>query len=164
MIQMNGPASSIPPGSPGGPAPTFRLGKLQAAAPILCGLLVGTALVYVVLEATGERMTAGELWSCLSAAVIASVVVPALPPNYGIELTHNRLVLLGNRRREIEWREITGLEIRKTAGIRTIVASVTDGRRIPLRAPMSLLDRNFDHKAQTLTNWWAARRGGPDGV
>jgi hypothetical protein len=109
-------------------------------------------------------MTSEEVWSCLSAVVIASVVVPALPSRYGVKLTHNCLVVLGNRRREIAWRDIIGLEIRKAAGIRTVVVAVSDGRRIVLRAPMSLLDRRFDHKVQVLTDRWAAGRGGPDGA
>ncbi|MFJ2832199.1 hypothetical protein ACIPC1_32340 [Streptomyces sp. NPDC087263] len=162
---MSGPASPFPPGDSGGrPALTFRLGALQVAAPILGGLLAGTALANVLLVVTaGEYMTSGELRSCLSAVVIASLVVPALPSRYGVELTHNWLVVLGNRRREIAWRDIIGLEIRKTAGIRTVIVVVADGRRILLRAPMSLLDRRFDHKAQILTDWWVAGRGGPYG-
>jgi hypothetical protein len=109
-------------------------------------------------------MTSEELRSCLSAAVIASVVVPALPPRYGVELTPNWLVLRGNRRREIAWRDIIGLEIRRTVGIRRVVVSVADGRRIVLRAPMSFLDHRFDHKVQVLMDWWAVGRGGSGGV
>ncbi|GAA5702546.1 hypothetical protein [Streptomyces avermitilis] len=164
MIQMNGPTGSLPPSGAGGAAPAFRLGALQIAAPILGGLVAGTALAYVLVEATGGHMTAGELWSWVSATVIASVVVPSLSPRYGVELTHNQLVLLGGGRRKIAWQDIVGMEIRKTAGIRTVVVQVSDGRRTPLRAPMSLLDRGFDDKAQVLTGWWAARRGGPDRV
>ncbi|MFD9324135.1 hypothetical protein ACFWDQ_42010 [Streptomyces sp. NPDC060053] len=161
---MNDPAGSFPPSGVGGATPTFRLGALQIAAPLLGGLLVGTALAYVLVEATGGHMTAGELWTCVSAGVIASVVVPSLPPRHGVELTHSRLVVLGGGRREIVWQDIIGLEIRKTLGIRTVVVQVSDGRRIPLRAPMSLLDRGFDDKARTLADWWTARRGGPDRV
>ncbi|MGW0874478.1 hypothetical protein ACWD3Z_28945 [Streptomyces sp. NPDC002740] len=158
---MNDPAGSIPPSRLAGPAPTFRLGALQIAAPLLCGLLVGTALAYVLVEATGGHMTAGELWTCVSAGVIASVVVPVLPPRQGVELAHGRLVLLGGGRREIAWQDIIGMEIRKTLGVRMVVVQVSDGRRTALRAPMSLLDRGFDDKVQVLTDWWTARRGGP---
>ncbi|WP_149825551.1 hypothetical protein [Streptomyces tailanensis] len=130
---------------------------------MLGGLLVGTALVYVLLAVTGERMTAGELWSCVSAALLANAVLPLLSPSYGVELTDSRLVIRGAGRREIEWRDVTGLEVRRTVGVRTVVVSVSDGRRIPLRAPTSLLDRRFDDRARVLTDWWTARRGGkPD--
>lgn len=135
---------------------------MQAGALILSGCLGGTALVYVLLEATGEHMTAGELWSCLSAAVFASVAVPLLPPHYRVELNDDCLVLLGSGRREIAWRDVIGVEIRKAAGNRTVMVRVADGRRIPLRAPMSFLDRRFDDKARVVTDWWTARRGAPD--
>ncbi|EKX60532.1 hypothetical protein [Streptomyces ipomoeae] len=137
---------------------------MQVGALILSGLLGGTALVYLLLEVTGEHMTAGELWSCLSVAVFASVVVPALPPHYRVELHDHCLVLLGSGRREIAWRDIIGVEIRKIAGLRTVVVLVSDGRRIPLRAPTPFLDRRFDDKVKILTDWWTARRGGPGGV
>lgn len=161
---MNGPAGPLPPTSAGGAAPTFKLAAVQIAVPVLGGLLAGTALVYVLLAATGERMTAGELWVCVSAAVVASAALPLLPPSYGVELADSRLVIRGAGRREIEWRDITGLEIRRSVGVRTVVVSVTDGRRIPLRAPMSFLDRRFDDKVKVLTEWWTARRGGPEGA
>ncbi|MEI5524312.1 hypothetical protein WB401_24520 [Streptomyces brasiliscabiei] len=74
------------------------------------------------------------------------------------------LVLLGSGRREIAWRDITSVEVRKTAGIRTVFVRVTGGRRIPLRAPMSFLDRRFDVKVKILTDWWTARRSGPEDV
>ncbi|MFC9845549.1 hypothetical protein ACFWFF_08525 [Streptomyces sp. NPDC060223] len=161
---MNGPARPFPPGNPGGPAPKFLLGVLQIAATTLGGLLAGTALANVLLLVTvGEYMTAEELRLCLSSVVIASVVCPVLPPRFGVELTPNWLVVRGNRRRQIAWRDIIGLEIRKTAGIRTVIVAVSDGRRIVLRAPMSLLDRRFDHKVQVLMDWWVAGRGGPGG-
>ncbi|MFE9765766.1 hypothetical protein ACFYPC_14760 [Streptomyces sp. NPDC005808] len=138
---------------------------LPVGALSLGSLLAGTALTNVLLAVTaGEYMTSEELRSCLSAAVIASIVFPFLPPHYGVELTPNSLVVLGNRRREIAWRDIIGLEIRKTAGIRTVIVAVSDGRRIVLRAPMSLLDRRFDHKIQVLTDWWVAGRGGSGGL
>lgn len=161
---MNGPADPFSPSSPGGRAPTFKQGAVQATAILLCGFLGGTALLYVLLEFTGEHMTAGELWWCLSAAVFASVAVPALPPHYRVELNDHCLVLLGSGRREIAWRDITSVEVRKTAGIRTVFVRVTGGRRIPLRAPMSFLDRRFDVKVKILTDWWTARRSGPEDV
>ncbi|MFJ7062719.1 hypothetical protein ACIQVA_34370 [Streptomyces microflavus] len=137
---------------------------VQATAFLLGGFLCGTALAYLLVAATGGHMTAAELWSCLSAAVVASVLVPALPPHYRVELNDHCLVLRGGGRREIPWRDIIGLEIRKTVGIRMVVVQVSGGRRIPLRAPMSFLDRGFDNKAKVLTDWWGVRRGGPEGV
>ncbi|MGW7613492.1 hypothetical protein ACWGKW_40875 [Streptomyces sp. NPDC054766] len=137
---------------------------MQAATVLLGGFLCGTTLAYLLVEATGGHVTAAELWSCLSAAVVASAVVPALPPHYRVELNDNCLVLRGGGRREIAWRDIIGLEIRKTVGIRTVVVQVSGGRRIPLRAPMSFLDRDFDDKARVLTDWWTIRRGGLDNV
>lgn len=104
----------------------FRLGPAQVAAPVLGGLLVGTALVCVLLAVTGERMTAGELWSCVSAALLASAALPLLSPSYGVELTDSRLVIRGAGRREIEWRDVTGLEVRRTVG-------GPDGRRLGVR-------------------------------
>ncbi|MEU1404820.1 hypothetical protein ABZ471_21050 [Streptomyces sp. NPDC005728] len=157
---MNGPSGPLTPSSAGGAAPTFRLRVVQTAAPVLGGLLVGTALAYVLVAATGGHMTAGELWACVSAAMLASVVVPVLPPHYRVELSDDFLVLRGGGRRDIAWRDIIGLAVRKTAGVRTVVVHVSDGRRIPLRAPVSLLDRRFDDKAQVLMDWWAARRDG----
>lgn len=68
--------------------------------------------------------------------MIASATFPILPPHHKVELTDSRLVIRGNGRRELEWRDIAGMEIRKTAGIRTVIVPVTDGRRISLRAPM----------------------------
>ncbi|MGW1722405.1 hypothetical protein ACWCQK_05620 [Streptomyces sp. NPDC002306] len=137
---------------------------MQATGLLLGSFLCGTALAYLLVEATGGHMTAAELWSCLSSAVVASAVVPALPPSYRVELNDNCLVLRGSGRREIAWRDIIGLEIRKTVGIRTVVVQVSDGRRIPLRAPMSFLDRGFDDKANVLRDWWTARRGRPECV
>ncbi|MEV6181724.1 hypothetical protein [Streptomyces sp. NPDC052015] len=161
---MNGPAGSLAPSSAGGAASTFRLGVVQTAAPVLGGGLVGTVLTYVLVAATGGRMAAGELWTWVSAAMLASVVVLVLSPHYRVELSDNFLILRGGRRRDIAWRDIIGIEVRKTAGVRTVVVHVSDGRRIPLRAPMSLLDRRFDDKAQVLVDWWTARRGSPDRV
>ncbi|MFE0454437.1 hypothetical protein ACFW2D_24785 [Streptomyces sp. NPDC058914] len=161
---MDDTAGPLPPSSASGAAPTFRLGVIQIAAPLLGGMLVGTALAYVLVAATGGRMTEGELWAFVSAGVFASVVVPALPPHHRVELDDDCLVLHGGVRRDIAWRDVMGLEVRKTAGIRTVVIRVSDGRRIPLRAPMSLLDRRFDEKVQILTDWWTARGGGPDRV
>ncbi|MFE1891733.1 hypothetical protein [Streptomyces microflavus] len=163
VIHMNAPAGPFPPG-PHGLVPTFKLGMVQATAFLLGGFLCGTALAYLLVEVTGGHMTAAELWSCLSAAVVASVVVPALPPHYRVELNDNCLVLRGGGRREIPWRDIIGLEIRKTVGIRTVFVQVSGGRWIPLRAPMSFLDRGFDNKAKVLTDWWGVRRGGPEEV
>lgn len=159
---MHSTADPLPPSSASGSGPIFRLGVMQTAAPVLVGGLVGTALAYVLVAATGGRMTAGELWAWVSAAVVASVVVPPLPPHYRVELHDDCLVVRAGGRRDVAWRDIIGLEVRKTAGVRTVVVQVSDGRRIPLRAPMSLLDHRFDDKAQVLTGWWAARRGGPD--
>ncbi|MER0429885.1 hypothetical protein ABR748_37805 [Streptomyces microflavus] len=161
---MNSPVGPLAPSSTGGAAPTFRLGVVQTATPLLGGGLVGTVLAYVLVAAAGGRMTAGELWTCVSAAMLASVVVPVLPPHYRVELSEDFLVLHGGRHRDIAWRDIIGLEVRKTAGVRTVVVHMSDGRRVPLRAPMSLLDRRFDDKAQVLMDWWTARRVGPDRV
>ncbi|MFD5575209.1 hypothetical protein [Streptomyces cadmiisoli] len=161
---MSGPVGPLAPSSAGGAAPTYRLGVVQIAAPVLGGLLVGTVLAYVLVAASGGRMTAGELWACVSAAMLASVVVPVLPPHYRVQLSEDFLVLHGGRRRDIAWRDITGVEVRKTAGVRTVVVHMSDGRRIPLRAPMSLLDRRFDDKVQVLMDWWTAHRSGTDRV
>ncbi|MET9622775.1 hypothetical protein ABZZ37_18745 [Streptomyces sp. NPDC006464] len=161
---MNSPTHPLAPSSAGGAAPAFGLGVVQTAAPLLGGGLVGTVLAYVLVPATGGRMTAGELWTWVSAAMLASVVVPVLSPHYRVELSDDFLVLRGGRRRDIAWRDIIDLEVRKTAGVRTVVVHVSDGRRIPLRVPMSLLDRRFDDKAQVLMDWWTARRVGPDRV
>ncbi|MEU6878932.1 hypothetical protein [Streptomyces sp. NPDC046712] len=137
---------------------------MQSIALLLGSFLCGTALAYLLVEATGGHMTAAELRSCLSVAIVASVVVPALPPHYRVELNDDFLVLRGDGRREIAWRDIIGVEIRKTVGIRTVAVHVSGGRRIPLRAPMSFLDRGFDDKAKVLTEWWTARRGSPEGL
>jgi hypothetical protein len=110
------------------------------------------------VAATGGRATAGEVWTWVSTTVLASVVVPVLSPHYRVELSDNFLVVRGSGHRDIAWRDIIGLEVRKTAGVRTVVVHVSDGRRIPLRAPISLLDRRFDDKAQVLVDWWTARR------
>jgi hypothetical protein len=132
---------------------------VQIAAPVLGGLLVGTVLAYVLVAAGGGRMTAGELWTCVSAALLASVVVPVLPPHYRVQLSDDFLVLRGGVRRDIAWRDIVGIEVRNTVGVRTVVVQVSDGRRIPLRAPVSLLDRGFDDKAQVLMDWWTRAPG-----
>ncbi|WP_328936422.1 hypothetical protein OG288_01410 [Streptomyces tauricus] len=161
---MNGPAGPLATGSAGGAAPAFRLGVVQIAAPVLGGGLGGTVLAYVLVAAEGGRMTAGELWMWVSNAVLASVVVPALVPQYRVELSDSFLVLRGGGRRDIAWRDIIGIEVRKTAGVRTLVVYVSDGRRIPLRAPMSFLDSRFNDKAQVLMDWWTARRGDTDRV
>ncbi|MER5720018.1 hypothetical protein [Streptomyces sp. NPDC002132] len=161
---MNGPAGPLASSSVGGTAPAFRLGVVQIAAPVLGGSLGGTVLGYVLVAAEGGHMTAGELWTWVANAMLASVVVPALVPQYRVELSDDFLVLRGGGRRDIAWRDIIGIEVRKTAGVRTLVVHVSDGRRIPLRAPMSFLDRRFDDKAQVLMDWWTAHRGGPDRV
>ncbi|MEU9671847.1 hypothetical protein AB0E25_41415 [Streptomyces bobili] len=161
---MDGSTRPLAPGHASGATPTFRLGIVQMAVPLLCGGLVGTALAYVLVVATGGSMTAGEVWTWVSAAVLASVVVPVLPPHHRVELSDTFLVLHGNRRRNIAWWDITGLQVRKTAGVRTVVVHVSDGRRTTLRAPMSLLDPRFDDKAQALMDCWTARRGAPDRV
>ncbi|MFG3268551.1 hypothetical protein [Streptomyces bobili] len=159
---MDGSARPLAPGNAGDATPTFRLALVQMAAPLLVGALVGTAFAYVLVAATGSSMTAGELWAYVSAAILASMVVPALPPHYRVEIRGTGLVLHGNRRRNIAWRDITGLQVRKTAGVRMVVVHTVDGRRTTLRAPMSLLDPRFDDKAQALVACWTARRGDPD--
>ncbi|MEU4272858.1 hypothetical protein [Streptomyces sp. NPDC026092] len=147
--------------APDGPAPTFKVGTIRTTALLMGSLLCGTALAYLLVEATGGHMTEAELRSCLSAAVIASAVFPLLPPHYRVELDDNGLVLHGDGRREIAWRDITSLEIQKTAGIRTVVVHMSGGRQTVLRAPTSFLDSGFDDKVKVLTDWWTAHRGGP---
>ncbi|MFC8490404.1 hypothetical protein ACFUJU_06295 [Streptomyces sp. NPDC057235] len=148
----------------GSAAPAFRPGAVRIAAPLLGGGLVGIASAYVLAAATGTRLPVGELWTWVPAAVLAGVVVPVLSPQYRVELGADFLVLHGGRRRDIAWRDVIGLEVRKTVGVRTVVVHVSDGRRTPLRAPMSFPDRRFDDKTRLLVDWWTARPGGPDRV
>ncbi|MFI1442081.1 hypothetical protein [Streptomyces fructofermentans] len=162
MIQMNDPVGFHSPAGAGGAPHVFRLGVVQIAAPVLGGGLASIVLAYVLVGASGGRPTSGELWTWVSATLLATVVVPVLPPHHRVELRDDCLVIRGGGRREIAWRDVIGMEVRRTAGVRTVAVHVSDGRLITLRAPMSLLDRGFDDKAQVLMGWWTARRSGAD--
>lgn len=137
---------------------SFRLGTLQLVLPVLLGLLAGTALLYGGLAFTAQPMDLGELGGCVVAAILASAVVAFLYRRHGVSLTDDALVILGDRRRQVPWTDILRLEVQRTWGVSRVAVYTVDGRSAMLRAPMSLFDRDFPHKAQALIQRWQGSR------
>ena len=131
----------------------------QLAVPAFAGLVGGTLILYAYFAIAGPPLTSGELRTYSSSVVLGSVVLALFPPRYGVKLTHERLIVHGNRRREIPWSDITSMEIRKSGGVRNIEVSLLDGHRITLRAPMPFLDPQFEEKYKTFIDWWTSHRG-----
>ncbi|WP_455356752.1 hypothetical protein [Streptomyces sp. SYSU K217416] len=140
------------PRSPDGEV-TFRLSALQIALPVLVGTLVGSGLVYAAMAATSSPIQSTELINCLAAAAIATVVTPLLSRRYGVSLTGDVLIVLGDRRSQIPRDAIHGLEVRSTLGVRQVSIILKSGGRTSLRAPMSFADRRFEDKVRILDDW-----------
>ncbi|WP_416974443.1 hypothetical protein [Streptomyces sp. 4F14] len=138
---------------------SFKPAARQLVAPVLLGCLTATALLYAGLAASGDPMGAGELGQMLLAATAACAVVVSTAKGYGVSLTEEALVV-GGRHRPIPRADIHRLEVQRSLGVSRIAVYTADGRRTMLRAPMSFLDREFEHKAGVITAWW---QGGSQG-
>jgi len=149
---LNRPGLPAVPRSPGAEV-TFRLGTLQIALPVLVGTLVGSGLVYAASAATSSPMQPSELIQCLVAAAIATVVIPLLSRRYGVTITRDVLIVLGDRRSQIAREDVHGIEVRSTLGVRQVSIILKSGGRASLRAPMSLADRRFEEKVRILDDW-----------
>ncbi|MFD3584849.1 hypothetical protein [Streptomyces sp. NPDC058683] len=147
------PSEPSPAQPPSGTV-SFRLGTLQLALPVLLGFLVGTALLYGGLAFTAQPMELRELGQCLTAAAVAGAVVPFLHRRHGVSLTEDALVVLGERSLRIPWADIRHLEVRRSWGVSHVAVHTADGRRRVLRAPISLLDGEFDRKARIIVERW----------
>ncbi|WP_181804622.1 hypothetical protein [Streptomyces shenzhenensis] len=132
---------------------SFKLGTLQLVLPVLLGSLTATALLYVGLAFTSDPMGIGELRQLLLTAVVAGAVVALAYRGHGVSLTEEALVFQGDRRRRIPRTDIIRLEVRRTLGVSRVAVHTVDGRHTMLRAPMSFMDREFDRKAQILSEW-----------
>jgi hypothetical protein len=137
---------------------SFKLGARQLVSPVLLGCLIATALVYLGLAASGDPMSTGELEPFLWATPLSCAVAALTTRGYGVILTDEALVLIGDRRRRIVRTAILRLEVQRTLGVSRVAVYTTDGRRTMLRAPMSFLDREFDRKVQIITEWWQGSR------
>ncbi|MGW6790801.1 hypothetical protein [Streptomyces chartreusis] len=137
---------------------SFKLRTHQLILPVLLGLLAGTALLYGGLAFTAQPLTLSELAQCVTAAVVASVVVAFLYRRHGVSLTNDALILLGDRRRQIPWTDILRLEVQRSCGVSRLAIYTTDGRCTMLRAPISLFDGEFDQKAQAVVRQWQGSR------
>ena len=131
---------------------------LQLVPPILLAALIASAVLYTGLAFTADPMTLDEPWQWLSAASVASVVVPLLLRSDTVTLTPDALVARGRRPRPIARTAVLRLEVRGIMGVRQIIVHTTDGRRTTLHTPTSLLDREFDQKVEVFTRWWQAWR------
>lgn len=158
----NRPDLPAVPRSPGAEV-TFRLGTLQIALPVLVGTLVGTGLVYAATAATSSPMQPTELMQCLVAAAIATVAIPLLSRRYGVAITQDALIVLGDRRSRIPREAVRGIDVRSTLGVRQVSIILKSGERASLRAPMSLADRRFEDKVRILDDWCSeGPTAGPD--
>lgn len=133
---------------------SFRLGARQLVLPVLLGCLTATVLLYTGLAVSGDAMAVGELTQILLTALVSCVVVALTARGQGVSLTEEALVFRGDRRPPIPRAAILRLEIQRSLGVGRVVLYTAGGRRTVLRAPMSFLDREFDRKAQIITEWW----------
>ncbi|MFI6036368.1 hypothetical protein ACIBBD_19785 [Streptomyces sp. NPDC051315] len=140
---------------------SYRLGVGRCALPGLVGLLGAALFLNVVLAVEGDPLPPGELGQLGSAALFAVVVLTLLQRRYGVTVTPDALVLVGERHRRIPWAHIQGLEVRRCLGVGQVVVRTVDGRRTVLRAPMSLLDPRFEAKVRVLVERWSAARQTP---
>ncbi|WP_200302411.1 hypothetical protein [Streptomyces adelaidensis] len=132
---------------------TFSPGILQHTLPLLLVGLIVAAVLYTGLAFTADPVGLGELWQWLSGMWTAAVLAPLLLRHDTVTLTETALVR-GRGRRPIARTDIHRLEVRGLAGVRQIAVHTKDGKHFTLHTPMSLLDKEFDHKVQTLTRWW----------
>lgn len=137
---------------------SFRLGVWQRASPLLVGFLGATVIVNVALAVQGEAVTPAELTQWVSWALFAVAVATLLQRRYGVVLTADALVLVGDRRRLIPWAQIERVEVRRSFGVRQVAVRTGDGRRTVLRAPVSLGDPGFEEEVRVLVEWWAVGR------
>ena len=54
----------------------------------------------------------------------------------------------------IDWRDVTNVSVQRQLGTRLVVISDVHRRRTRLNAPWSLLDRDFDAKAEVIRKCW----------
>ncbi|MFJ8112154.1 hypothetical protein [Streptomyces sp. NPDC096132] len=137
---------------------SFRLSIPQRTLPVAVAFPCATLLLYACLAFTDDPMGAGELgrtvgWACFGVAGVA-----LLRRSHGILLTEDALVVVNGWRRTLPWAGIDRLEVRRTLGVRQVVAHTKDGRRTTLPAPTSFLDKRFEDKVRTLTERWQERR------
>lgn len=133
---------------------SFKLGVHQLVVPVFLGCLTATAVLYTGLAAGGDLMPISELAQILSATLVSCVVVALTARGHGVSLTEEALVMSGDRRRPIPRTDILRMEVQRSLGVSRVAVYTADGRRTVLRAPMSLLDRDFGRKAQMLSAWW----------
>lgn len=88
-------------------------------------------------------MTAGELRACAYAAGAGVVGMLILPRTKGAQLTPACLVTFtafGHHKRRNRWADISGINVRRIAGVRRVSVLLVTGERLTLTAPMSFLE------------------------
>ncbi|MEO3974900.1 hypothetical protein [Streptomyces sp. CAU 1734] len=166
-----------PPGSPGGPGQQsgsgtsgvsgasagrtqrYGLSTPQFSAPFVLSVLPAALLLRAVLLVTGEPVSAAGFRDSLGIFAAAALGCLLLPRPRAVTASPRGIVFGKGGRGRAEWGEVIGIGVRRRAGIRTVLLSLRDGRRITLRAPISFLDRRFDGSVAELRARWRNHRG-----
>ncbi|MCJ0869484.1 hypothetical protein [Streptomyces sp. AP-93] len=139
----------------------LRLTAAQVTVPVVLGLALATGLLQLGLRWTADPMTAAELRDCAYAAGAGVVGALVLPRLRGARLTPEYLAAFtafGQRERRIPWANVLGIDVHRTAGVRSVSVRLVTGECLTLAAPMSFLDRRFDARVTELTDWWESNR------
>lgn len=87
----------------------------------------------------------------------------ALQRWFGITLTPTHARIHNLRRRSIAWADVQAITDEPFFGVHRVLLWTADGRRIPLRAPMTTLGRlgwrRFERDYHQIGRWWLTHRG-----
>ncbi|WP_159042967.1 MULTISPECIES: hypothetical protein [unclassified Streptomyces] len=140
---------------------SFRLGTMQVATPITLGIILATSLLYLGLQWNGDPMTEEELRSCAYAACAAIAFAVIWPRTRGVRLSPEGLEtfkIFDRRSRFTPWKEVAGIDVRRTAGVSRVIIYLTSGESVALDAPVSFIDPKFNDKVAALNSYWCTYR------
>ncbi|MCM2388034.1 hypothetical protein [Streptomyces albipurpureus] len=136
----------------------YRPSRVQIALPAASAIVVATLLLYLGLLFTEDPLPAGDLGKGLLLALIAGAACFVLPRPKGVQATRSALVVGRSARGRIPWADVVAIQVGPSIFGRRVVVALKDGRRFTLAAPLSLLDREFDQKAEGLIARWESHR------
>jgi hypothetical protein len=135
----------------------YKLTWLQRMILGFVSSALGLGIANAIILASGSAPSASEMIGCLVFVLAATLTCLMAWPGYGITLTPEAAVIHDGRTRVMDWRGVAGISAEKEFGYRIVVIRGLDGRRVKLRAPVSLFDRKFDEKVKAIRACWHER-------
>ncbi|MCM2389473.1 hypothetical protein [Streptomyces albipurpureus] len=130
----------------------------QFALPLVSALLLGGLLFQVILLVTGEPVTVAGIRNHLRVIGSAALGILVLPRPEAVTATPRFLAFGKGDRGRADWTDVRDITVRRSAGIDRVRVSLRDGRSVFLRAPISLLDRQFVQKTEELQDFLQTSR------